>query len=139
MITLTTLSDALYPIGVVGVSVPDWNDKATWLIWYEGSQAIQATADLKAAPIVAAFDIDSAIPVPTISKAQALLYLLSIGKTEADVDAEIAKLEPSARAVAQIEWKHRQPFHHDHPLFIALGPLLGINDMEAAFRMAATL
>lgn len=78
-------------------------------------------------------------PVPTITKAQALLYLLSIGKTEADVDAEIAKLEPSARAVAQIEWKHRQPFHHDHPLFIALGPLLGITDMEAAFRIAGRL
>ena len=78
-------------------------------------------------------------PVPTISKAQALLYLLMIGKTEADVDAEIAKLEPSARAVAQIEWKHRQPFHYDHPLFIELGPLLGITDMVAAFRIAATL
>ncbi len=78
-------------------------------------------------------------PVPTISKAQALLYLLMIGKTEADVDAEIAKLEPSARAVATIEWKHRLTLHHDHPLFIALGPLLGITDMEAAFRIAATL
>lgn len=78
-------------------------------------------------------------PVPTITKAQALLYLLSNGKTEADVEAELAKLDSYARAVAEIEWRYRLTFHHDHPLFSALGPLLGITDMEAAFRIAATL
>lgn len=79
-------------------------------------------------------------PVPTISKAQALLYLLMIGKTEANVDAAIATIaDPTRRAIAEIEWKHRLTFHHDHPLFIELGPILGITDMAAAFRVAATL
>lgn len=79
-------------------------------------------------------------PVPSISKAQALIYLLSIGKTDSDVKAAIATIsDPAAHAVAEIEWNYRQPFHYDHPLFVALGPLLGITDMAAAFRIAATL
>lgn len=79
-------------------------------------------------------------PVPTITKAQALLYLLTIGKTDADVDAAIATIADQAtRDVTSIEWKYRQPFHCDHPLFSALGPVLGITDMEAAFRVASTL
>lgn len=79
-------------------------------------------------------------PVPAITKAQALLYLLSIGKTEADVLAAIATIsDPAERAVAEIEWNYRQPFRHDHPLFAALGPAVGITDMEAAFRVAALL
>lgn len=79
-------------------------------------------------------------PVPTITKAQALLYLLLIGKTEADVDAAIATIsDPTRRAIAEIEWKYRLTFHHDHPLFIELGPILGISDMEASFRVASTL
>lgn len=77
-------------------------------------------------------------PVPAITKAQALLYLLSIGKTEADVLAAIATItDPTERAVAEIEWSYRQPFRHDHPLFAALGPAVGITDMEEAFRAAA--
>ncbi len=79
-------------------------------------------------------------PVPAITKAQALLYLLSIGKTEADVLSAIATIsDPTERAVAEIEWNYRQPFRHDHPLFAALGPAVGITDMEAAFRAAAVL
>ncbi len=79
-------------------------------------------------------------PVPAITKAQALLYLLSIDNTEADVLAAIATIaDPTERAVAEIEWNYRQPFRHDHPLFAALGPAVGITDMEAAFRAAAAL
>lgn len=79
-------------------------------------------------------------PAPTITKAQALLYLLSIGKTNADVASAIATIsDPTAHAVAEIEWAYRQPFHHDHPLFIQLGPVLGIADMEAAFHAASLL
>lgn len=78
--------------------------------------------------------------IPAITKAQALLYLLSIGKTEADVLAAIATIsDPTERTVAEIEWNYRQPFRHDHPLFAALGPAVGITDMEAAFRVAALL
>lgn len=79
-------------------------------------------------------------PVPAITKAQALLYLFSIDKAEADVLAAIATIaDPTERAIAEIEWNYRQPFRHDHPLFTALGPAVGITDMEAAFRAAAVL
>lgn len=79
-------------------------------------------------------------PVPTITKAQALLYLLMIGKTEADVESELAKIaDPRSRAIATIEWEHRQPFHYDHQLFVEICPRLGITDRPAAFRIAATL
>lgn len=78
--------------------------------------------------------------VPDISKAQALLYLLSLGKTEADVEAAISTIADSKqRAVAQIEWGYRQPFRADHPLFAALAPALGITDLAAAFQKAAML
>lgn len=79
-------------------------------------------------------------PVPAITKAQAVLYLKSIDKTEADVLAAIAAIsDPTERSVAEIEWNYRQPFRHDHPLFAALGPAVGITDMEEAFRAAALL
>ncbi len=79
-------------------------------------------------------------PVPAITKAQAVLYLKSIDKTEADVLAAIATIaDQTERAVAEIEWNYRQPFRHDHPLFAALGPAVGITDMEEAFRAAALL
>lgn len=81
-------------------------------------------------------------PVPAITKAQCLLWLLQQGKTEADVDAAIAAITDSeARSVAEIEWKYRQLFHSDHPLFAQLAPALGI-DVSAlpdAFRAAAQL
>lgn len=77
---------------------------------------------------------------PTITKAQALLYLLSIGKTEADVLTAISTISDAiSRAVAEIEWNYRQPFHHDHPLFASLGPAVGISDMGAAFWAASVL
>lgn len=78
--------------------------------------------------------------VPPITKAQALLYLLSIGKTEADVLTAISTIsDATSRAVAEIEWKYRQPFHHGHPLFASLGPAVGISDMGAAFWVASVL
>lgn len=85
---------------------------------------------------------DDQQPVPTISKAQALLWLLQQGKTEADIDALVAAIpDDGQRAVAEIEWKYRQPFHHDHPLFAALAPAVGISvdGLPTAFRAAALL
>lgn len=78
--------------------------------------------------------------VPTISKAQALLYLLTLGKTESDVLALIASIpDPQQRAVAEIEWSYRPTFRYDHPLFVQLGPAIGIEDMAQAFREASKL
>lgn len=81
-------------------------------------------------------------PIPTISKAQCLLWLLQQGKSEADIDALIAATpDAEQRAVAEIEWKYRQPFHYDHPLFASLAPAIGVSvdDLPAAFRAAAQL
>ncbi len=81
-------------------------------------------------------------PVPTISKAQCLLWLLQQGKTEADVETAVSAIaDPATRSVADIEWKYRQPFRHDHPLFAQLAPALGIDPatLPDAFRAAAQL
>lgn len=81
--------------------------------------------------------------VPAITKRQALLFLLSIGKTEDDVEAAIAAIaDPMARAAARIEWRYPPGFlHHTHPLFAALAPAIGIgvDDLPDAFRAAAAL
>jgi len=131
---------------VVSMSDPAYDGKR-FVATFENGESIEVSVANDESEIreLVAFYLDQpAAPlqpiVPTISKAQALLYLLSIGKTDADVKAAIATItDPTAHAVAEIEWNYRQPFHHDHPLFIALGPLLGITDMVAAFRIAATL
>ncbi len=87
---------------------------------------------------VVADEIEDAPDV--IDKARALLYLKTINKTEADVFAAIATIEdPDEREIAEIEWNHRPTFRHDHQMFVALGPKLGITDMVAAFRAAAEL
>ena len=83
------------------------------------------------------------MPVPSINRAQLLIWLLvNKGKTEADVDAAIASIEDDqARAVAEIEWRYRPTFEHDHPLLTSLAPLLEIDpaDLPDAFREAARL
>ena len=99
-------------------------------------------ADLIASKAEIASYVAPPVPVPTISKAQALLFLWGIGKSETDVDAAIAAIaDPQQRAVAQIEWRYRQPFRHDHPLFAALAPALGIDaaDLPDTFRRAALM
>lgn len=78
---------------------------------------------------------------PPISKAQCLLWLLQLGKTEADIDAFIETLPEDEREPARIEWRHRPIFRHDHPLILAAADEFGIprSYLPDAFRDAADL
>ncbi|RAI36229.1 hypothetical protein CH341_30470 [Rhodoplanes roseus] len=81
-------------------------------------------------------------PVPAISKAQCLLWLLQLGKTEADVDAFIEAIpDPTDREIARIEWRHRSIFRHDHPLMVAAADAFGLqaDQLPDAFRAASAL
>lgn len=86
--------------------------------------------------------IEPAGPIPSITRRQIRLWLLQHGETAADVEAAIASIaNPIAREAALIEWQDGVAYHHDHPLFAELAPLLGIavSDLPAAFRAAAQL
>jgi len=61
---LINLNAALAGIGVVGVSVPNWTDKTTWTIWYNGGKEINALTDAAAGPLVQAFDATPITPDP---------------------------------------------------------------------------
>jgi hypothetical protein len=96
-------------------------------------------------PTDAEIDAVMAQPPPPepITKRQALLYLLSIGKTEANVEAAIdAITDPTAREAARIEWRYPDgPLSADHPLLKMLAPAVGIDvaDLPAAFDVAVKL
>lgn len=81
-------------------------------------------------------------PTPLITRRQARLFLLSIGKTSADVEAAIATIsDPIEREAALIEWQDATLYRPDHPLFAQLAPLIGlsIDDLSDAFRSAALM
>jgi hypothetical protein len=83
----------------------------------------------------------SDLPVPTITKAQALLWLWrNKGKTEDHVDAAIAAIpDLNERTEALIVWRYRAPWKVDHPLFALLAPAFDIVDLKAAFVEASQL
>ena len=77
-----------------------------------------------------------------ITKAQCLLWLLSQGHTEQDILNAIATItDATAQAQALIEWKYRDPFARNNPLWDQLGPTLGMTpaQIDAAFIAASTL
>lgn len=124
---------------IMGVSIGDPADKATWRVDFDPAATIEQRNAAKA--LLVGYDITS-LPIPAISKAQCLLWLLTINKTEADIDALIAAIPDAGnRAVAQIVWKHREPFHRSHPLFNQIGADLGLSpsQIDDAFRAAALL
>lgn len=55
---LIALTTSLTSQGVVGVSVPDWNDKSTWEVWFTGEgAAVKALNDARIASIIQSYDI----------------------------------------------------------------------------------
>jgi hypothetical protein len=81
-------------------------------------------------------------PVPDITKRQAVIYLASIGKTEADVLAAIATIpDATQRVAAQAAWNYPDGgvMHRSHPMFDQLGSAIGITNMDAAFTAASQL
>jgi hypothetical protein len=127
---------------------PNWPDDPARPIFemeHEGEARtlyVETDGDAPTADDVEAF-LNPPAPVPTITKRQALLFLLQLGKTDADVEAAIdAIADPVAREGARIEWRYPAgPLHHEHPLFSALAPAIGlkVEDLPAAFEQAAKL
>lgn len=80
-------------------------------------------------------------PVPDITASQARRWLLSIGKTSADIEALIATLPEPSRGNAMIQWEYETVFRRSMPLFDQLGPALGLSpqQMDDAFRAASLL
>lgn len=103
----------------------------------------EAVADPTFQTLIESFDIETpVVSIPNISKAQALLWLLSIGKFEADVIAAVNTIpDPMSRQVALIEWNYKQPFVRSDPLFDSLGAALGLTplQLDAAFIAASVL
>lgn len=79
--------------------------------------------------------------IPPISAAQARLWLLSAGKTNADIVALIGMLPPEQSAPALILWEYATEYHRSYPLWDALAPAIGLTPqgMDDAFRAASQL
>jgi hypothetical protein len=76
-----------------------------------------------------------ATPLP---RADFLLALLSMGRTEAHVLAAIAQLPEEEQAAANILFRHRASYRRDHPLVVAMAPALGLTpeQVDAAWVQA---
>jgi thiamine pyrophosphate-dependent acetolactate synthase large subunit-like protein len=76
-----------------------------------------------------------ATPLP---RADFLLALLSMGRTEAHVLAAIAQLPEADQAAANILFRHRASYRRDHPLVVAMAPALGLTpeQVDAAWVQA---
>lgn len=94
------------------------------------------------APTIAELAKMLAPGVPSIMRAQALLWLLTIGKTDKDIETEIGKFtDVKARNAALIEWRYRDTFHRGHPLINSIGTAFGLDSaqLDAAFWAASEL
>jgi hypothetical protein len=76
-----------------------------------------------------------ATPLP---RADFLLALLSMGRTEDDVLAAIAHLPDAEQAAAEILFRHRDSYRRNHPLVVAMAPALGLTpeQVDAAWVQA---
>ena len=82
-------------------------------------------------------------PLPAITRRQLRLALLRLGLTGAQVEAEIAGMPgtPAEREAVMIEWQDNDKFNRHHPLVVAIGAALGMNEtqIDAAWKVAVTL
>lgn len=77
-----------------------------------------------------------------ITARQLRLWLLSQGVQDANVVAEIEKIEDiKQREAARIEWEYATEYRREHPLVAQLGAALGLCEaqIDAAFVAAAKL
>jgi hypothetical protein len=137
---LGLLSSALAPQGVVGVCVPDWTDKTTWQIWYDGSAAIQGSTDPKAGPIIAAFDpvaeLAAANVPQSVTPRQARLALNAAGLL-----AQVNTAINAADQATQIAWNYASEIRRTDPLITTLGTTLNLTSaqIDALFQQASLL
>lgn len=81
-------------------------------------------------------------PFPDLTRRQLLLALLSIGITEAMVDAEIELIgDLEERAYSAIEWKAASSFRRHHPLVDMMAPSFSLpaEQVDDLWRWAAGL
>lgn len=82
-----------------------------------------------------------AVQIPTISRAQAKLLLLSINKLDMVQQAIDSIQDPKLRQAVQIEWSDRPFFEINNTTLQMLASSIGINQIELAelFFVASTL
>jgi hypothetical protein len=75
-------------------------------------------------------------PTPRLTPRQLRLGLLSVGITEAQIDAA---LEGNATGI--IEWKYATEYKRDHPLILSLAPAFSLTEtqVDQLWSVAATL
>lgn len=82
-------------------------------------------------------------PLPAITRRQLRLALLRLGVTGDQVEAHIAAMPgtPIEREAAMIEWRDSGTYERNHPLVVAIGAALGMNEtqIDAAWKEAVTL
>ncbi len=72
--------------------------------------------------------VEPVVPIlPTLTRRQLRLGLLSIGLTNDDIEAHIATIEdPIERAAAVIEWQDASTYERDHPVLVEVATALGL-------------
>ena len=79
--------------------------------------------------------------LPSLTRRQLLLGLLSIGIHEADVDAKVTQLPADQVDVAQITWKYASEYKRDDPLVSTLAAAFALpdNQVDDLWTWAASL
>lgn len=80
--------------------------------------------------------------MPSLTRRQLRLGLLTVGVTSAQVTAVIAAMPAGMdKEVAQIEWEDASTFNRTHPLIASVGAALGLSDthIDTLWAHALTL
>lgn len=129
---------AVAPITGVFIGNPD--DKATWgARFVDGATKEQQDA---AIAIIAAFNPDEPAALAPLTPRQLRLMMLSLGLTDAHVQAQIdAIADETDRAAALIEWNWATYYERDHWLVVLLAAALGFEpvELDALWIYAATI
>jgi hypothetical protein len=83
--------------------------------------------------------VDDSVPA-SVSARQIRLYLLRHGISLAQVDAAIDAIpDQLQRDSVRVEWDYAPHIERSHPMLPPIAQALGLTDIDAAFREAATI
>jgi hypothetical protein len=84
---------------------------------------------------------DLSPPVPdSVSARQIRLWLIRHGISLAQVEAAIDAIpDPLQRDAVRVEWEYAPYIERSHPMLPPIAQALGLPDIDAAFREAATI
>lgn len=102
----------------------------TWEVRDESGELIGINQSAERAP-----------PVPeSVSARQIRLWLIRQGISLAQVDAAIDAIpDPLQRESVRVEWDYAPYIERSHPMLPPIAQALGLSDIDAAFREAATI